>query len=252
VYLNYQALVLIEQFTAQLKYLKGAPCYNYRARLIKHFYTQSSKPTQRCVQWFETIKLRPKTVTTTAVTKTPQQHTDDLLLVANDRDRDAFSRLFDHYMPLLRAFTLSAHPGSAILADEVAQEVMIKVWRKAHTYKPEFASASTWIFTLARNARIDYLRKNSRHQSDIDPEYLWSDIPSEDGDPFQAALQKRSADVVQAGMSQLPDDQRLALKKVYLEGKTHKEVAEELQLPLGTVKSRVRLALKKLAVSIKR
>lgn len=181
-----------------------------------------------------------------------KQQVADMVAVAKTRDRDAFERLFDHYVPLLRAFSLAAHPGAHILADEVAQEVMIKVWNKAHTYNPDVATVSTWVFTLARNARIDYLRKNSRHESDIDPSHLWDDIPDDAVDPFQAAQQKRNEVVIRDSLNSLPEEQKQALAKVYLEGKTHKEVAEDLGLPLGTVKSRVRLALRKLAISITR
>jgi len=181
-----------------------------------------------------------------------QQLLDDLLAVAQRRDRPAFERLFDHFVPLLRSFSLAAQPGASLLADEVAQEVMIKVWQKAHTYNPKMAGVSTWVFTLARNARIDYLRKNSRHESDIDPNNLWGEIVDETADPFQAAQQKRSEETIEKELKTLPDEQHVALRKVYLEGKTHKEVAEELSLPLGTVKSRVRLALRKLAISIQR
>lgn len=180
-----------------------------------------------------------------------QQLVGDLLAVARERDRAAFERLFDHFVPLVRAFSLSAQPGAKLLADEVAQEVMIKIWNKAHTYKPEFASVNTWVFTLARNARIDYFRKNNRHESDVDPENVWATLEDDSADPFQAAQQKRSEELIASELKALPDDQQRALHMVYMEGKTHKEVAEELKLPLGTVKSRVRLALRKLAMSMR-
>ncbi|SBS35940.1 ECF RNA polymerase sigma factor RpoE [Marinomonas spartinae] len=176
----------------------------------------------------------------------------DMLAISQNRDQEALNRLFDHYVPKIRAFCLAAQPGANLMADDIAQEVMIRVWRKAHTYKPETASLNTWIFTLARNARIDYLRKNSRHQSNIDPEYLWRDVIDENADPFKDAQQKRDQERIQIGLAKLPQDQQQVLAKVYLEGKTHKEAAEELSLPLGTIKSRVRLALHKLTIYIKR
>ncbi len=172
--------------------------------------------------------------------------------VAENRDKRAFEKLFNHFVPLLRSFSLAAQPGASLLADEVAQEVMIKVWQKAHTYNSEMANVTTWVFTLARNSRIDYLRKNSRHESDIDTSNIWEDLVDEHTDPFQAAQQKRSEELISKELKELPCDQQNALKKVYIEGKTHKQVAEELRLPLGTVKSRVRLALRKLAISIPR
>ncbi len=185
--------------------------------------------------------------------RTPsQKHCDDLVAVATHRDQEAFARLFDHFAPLLRRFNLAAYPGATLMADELTQEVMLKVWRKAHTYKPDNAAASTWIFTLARNARVDYLRKNSRHQSDIDPELVWNELPDEDADPFMHAQQRRNQEQIQGALKTLPVEQHQVLVKVYMEGKTHSEVAQELKLPLGTVKSRVRLALNKLAVILKR
>lgn len=177
-----------------------------------------------------------------------QHMLEDMLAVARQRDRAAFTRLFDHFVPLLKSFSLSAYPGATLMANEVAQEVMIKVWLKADTYNPDVASVSTWVFTLARNARIDYLRKNSRHVSDIDPEFIYQNMPDEGNDPFSLAQQKCNEELVRTVMAELPVDQRDVLEKVYMEGKTHKAVARELSLPLGTVKSRVRLALKKLAI----
>jgi RNA polymerase sigma-70 factor (ECF subfamily) len=181
-----------------------------------------------------------------------EQRLADMFAIAEHRDQTALVRLFDHYVPKVRAFCLAAQPGANLMADDIAQEVMIRIWNKAHTYKPESASLNTWVFTLARNARIDYLRKNSRHQSDIDPEYLWQNVVDENADPFKDAQQKRDQERIQQGLDKLPADQKQVLAKVYLEGKTHKEAAEELSLPLGTIKSRVRLALHKLTIYVKR
>lgn len=181
-----------------------------------------------------------------------EQRIKDMLAIAEHRDQDALARLFDHYVPKLRAFCLAKQPGANLMADDIAQEVMIRIWNKAQTYKQESASLNTWVFTLARNARIDYLRKNSRHQSDIDPEYLWKNVIDEHTDPFKDAQQHRDQERIKQGLDQLPSEQKQVLAKVYLEGKTHKEAAEELSLPLGTIKSRVRLALHKLTIYIKR
>lgn len=183
---------------------------------------------------------------------TDEQRVTDIFAVAEHRDQAALGRLFDHYVPKVRSFCLAAQPGANLMADDIAQEVMIRIWNKAHTYKPESASLNTWVFTLARNARIDYLRRNSRHQSDIDPEYLWENVIDENADPFKDAQQKRDQERIQQGLDKLPPDQKQVLSKVYLEGKTHKEAAEELSLPLGTIKSRVRLALHKLTIYVKR
>jgi len=181
-----------------------------------------------------------------------QQSKDDMAAVAEHRDKQAFERLFDLYYPKIKAFVLSGQPGAALLAEEVAQEVMIKIWNKAHTYNPNAAAVSTWIFTLARNARIDYLRKNGRHMSGIDPTFFFNDIADENADPFIQAQQQRSEEEIRRCLALLPRDQMQVLTRVYLDGKTHQEVSTVLNLPLGTVKSRIRLALKKLSVSVQR
>ncbi len=175
-----------------------------------------------------------------------------LLRVAEERDKQAFEALFDHFAPMLRSYSLAREPGAALVADELAQEVMIKVWNKAHTYKPEVAAVSTWVFTLARNSRIDYLRRNGRFSTEIDPTELFDNMEDDGPEPFQAAQQQRTEQRIHDGLRQLPVEQSQVLAKVYLEGKSHQETADELDLPLGTVKSRVRLALQKLEVLLKR
>ncbi|REG82394.1 sigma-70 family RNA polymerase sigma factor [Marinomonas pollencensis] len=185
-------------------------------------------------------------------TQAEGQLVQDMQAVAEHRDQAALTRLFDHYVPKIRAFCLAAQPGANLMADDIAQEVMIRIWRKAHCYNPELAALNTWVFTLVRNVRIDYFRKNGRHQTNIDSDYVFQEIVDESADPFQRAQTKRDQEQIKHGMSKLPEDQKQVLHKVYLEGKTHKEAALELSLPLGTIKSRVRLALHKLTIHIKR
>ncbi|CUB06196.1 sigma-70 family RNA polymerase sigma factor [Marinomonas fungiae] len=189
---------------------------------------------------------------TVSETTTDTSLLDAMTKVANARDTRALTHLFDHYAPRIRAFCLAAQPGANLMADDIAQEVMIRIWNKAHLYNPATASLNTWIFTIARNARIDYMRKNGRYQSDIDPEEFWSEMADENADPFREAQQQRDEERIREGLRQLPNEQQQVLSKVYLEGKSHSEASEELGLPLGTVKSRIRLALSKLSVIIKR
>ncbi|WP_417551785.1 sigma-70 family RNA polymerase sigma factor [Marinomonas fungiae] len=189
---------------------------------------------------------------TVSETTTDTSLLDAMTKVADARDTRALTHLFDHYAPRIRAFCLAAQPGANLMADDIAQEVMIRIWNKAHLYNPATASLNTWIFTIARNARIDYMRKNGRYQSDIDPEEFWSEMADENADPFREAQQQRDEERIREGLRQLPNEQQQVLSKVYLEGKSHSEASEELGLPLGTVKSRVRLALSKLSVIIKR
>ena len=172
--------------------------------------------------------------------------------IASDSDKAAFSVLFDHYAPLIRAYSLAREPGANLIADELTQEVMIRVWLKAGSYNAQLSNINTWVFTLARNCRIDYLRRNGRFISDIDPTEIFNNIEDEGPGPFQLAHQNRLEENIKSGLDKLPREQSEILTKVYLEGKSHQQTSTELKLPLGTVKSRVRLALKKLQVLVKR
>lgn len=177
---------------------------------------------------------------------------DCIARVADHRDKAAFSVLFDHYAPLIRAYSLAKEPGSNLVADELAQEVMIRVWLKAGNYNAQLANINTWIYTLARNCRIDYFRRNGRFVSEIDPTEIFNNIEDEGPSPFQLAHQTRLEDNIRAGLGKLPREQSEILSMVYLEGKSHQQTSDELKLPLGTVKSRVRLAIKKLKVLVER
>lgn len=172
--------------------------------------------------------------------------------VASQRDKAAFSDLFDHYVPLLRAYSLARDPGAGLVADDLAQEVMSRIWLKADSYNPRLANLNTWVFTLARNCRIDSRRRNGRFVSDIDPSEIFNDIEDEAPGPLQLVQQQREHLDLGSAIDRLPREQAEILRKVYLEGKSHQQSSEELKLPLGTVKSRVRLALKKLETLVKR
>lgn len=172
--------------------------------------------------------------------------------IAEHRDEQAFARLFDDFAPKVKAFSLAAQPGASMIADELVQEVMLKIWNKAHLYNPAKASVTTWLYTLARNARIDYIRRNGRFSSEISSDDIYNDILDDRLDLFSLTQQKQTEQLIRSSLSELPIDQSQVLAKVYMEGKTHQQTAAELQLPLGTVKSRVRLALNKLEVLLRR
>ena len=190
-----------------------------------------------------------------AVFKSAEKRSDQwsqlLISVGENRDRQAFAQLFRHFGPLLKGFAHASRnegwfPG---LGDDLVQEVMIKVWNKAAGYNAEKASATTWIYTVARNCRIDMLRRKSNTQHlPLENEDFWHE-PDEET-PISLLQQKRSEDKVQSSLAQLPKEQDEILRKVYLEGKSHAEASAELGLPLGTVKSRVRLALQKMQVIV--
>ena len=173
-----------------------------------------------------------------------------LELVARDRDRQAFSELFRHFAPQLKAFAL-ASPGmsSNALAEELVQDVMLKVWNRATTFDPTKAGASTWIYALARNCRIDLLRRKFRVQEEVDVDELW-DLGTDPEEPERDVDRRRFEVEVRESLRALPEEQRQIIAKCYMEGKSHSEVAEELDLPLGTVKSRIRLAMSKLKLML--
>lgn len=172
--------------------------------------------------------------------------------VANDRDREAFARLFRHFAPLIKAFAINGSALAAAHAEELVQEVMIKVWQKADAFNPRKAAASTWIYTIARNCRTDMYRRLQKFDTPISAEDIWPEAEAESEEVFVAIQQRRDAVRIHEMLKELPHEQSQILVKVYMEGKSHSEVAEELDLPLGTVKSRVRLALKKLQLTVER
>jgi RNA polymerase sigma-70 factor (ECF subfamily) len=165
----------------------------------------------------------------------------DLLAAIANQDRAAFAELFRRFAPRINGFLRQSL--SAAKAEEVTQEVMLRVWRKAPSYDPARASAATWIFTIARNARIDSLRRTGRVEPDPeDP--MW--VPSAPPPPDELASRKAEEAKMREALDGLPPGQLEVLERAYLQGQTLTEVAEALGIPLGTVKSRVRLALERL------
>jgi RNA polymerase sigma-70 factor (ECF subfamily) len=190
------------------------------------------------------------TISLDASGKRDDEWSQCLQKVSASQDREAFSQLFEHFAPLIKAFAHGSSHMAASHADELVQEVMIKVWQKAGGFNPHKAAASTWIYTVARNCRTDMFRRLQKFDTPISAEDIWTDEVEEA--PLVAVQQKRDADRVRELMGQLPQEQTQILAKVYMEGKSHSEVAEELDLPLGTVKSRVRLAMQKLQLLVEK
>jgi len=173
-----------------------------------------------------------------------------LVLIARQQDRAAFTRLFRHFAPLMKSFALAGSTLSANHADALVQEIMLKVWQKAAAFDPARAAASTWIYTIARNCRTDLYRRQQKFDTPLSADDILGDLEEEDA--FTVVHQKRNAQRMRQLMAELPNDQVQILAKVYMEGKSHSEVAGELEIPLGTVKSRVRLALQKLQIQFER
>jgi RNA polymerase sigma factor (sigma-70 family) len=181
--------------------------------------------------------------------KHTQQQTEDwneVLRQIATGDQAAFGLFFDHFAPRVKSFSHLKQPGADLQAEELVQEVMIKVWDKAHTFNAQLSSASTWLFTMARNCQIDQFRRARSHLfQSIEADDLWFEQDTEP-DPFQSLQQLRAERSIRESLKTLPQEQLDILTKVYMEGRTQQEIALELNVPLGTVKSRARLALKKL------
>lgn len=167
---------------------------------------------------------------------------DFLQRIAERGDVEAFRELFQSYAPRVKSYMMR-QGADANTAEELAQETMLTVWRKAGLYSIEKGSATTWIFAIARNLRIDRLRK----------EFTWVGLPegreeeaSEDALPDDVVSEQERKARVQDALSALPPDQFEVVSLSYIDGLSHSEIAERLGVPLGTVKSRMRLAYQKI------
>jgi RNA polymerase sigma factor (sigma-70 family) len=168
---------------------------------------------------------------------------DDLLVaIARDRDRAAFGLLFGQIAPRLKAYLVRSGVAAS-QADELVQEVMLMVWRRADSFDPVRSAASTWIFTIARNKRIDAVRRDRRPEFDPDDPALVPDqAPAADRSIEAAQETARLRDAI----LKLPAEQAELLRLVYFEDLPHTMIAQRSGLPLGTVKSRLRLAMARL------
>jgi RNA polymerase sigma-70 factor (ECF subfamily) len=162
--------------------------------------------------------------------------------IAARRDRSAFARLFEHFAPRLKSYLMrvGADPSTA---EEVAQEAMLMVWRKAESFDRRQSSASTWIFTIARNKRIDRLRRERRPELDpFDPAL----VPATPNDGDRTVWSTQVEQRLRGAIESLPAEQSDLVRRAYFDDLSHREIAELTGLPLGTVKSRIRLAINRL------
>ena len=168
---------------------------------------------------------------------------DDLLVaVGTKQDRQSFQILFEHFAPRMKSF-LQSKGTSSELAEEAVQEALLNVWRKAAQFDPQKASASTWIFAIARNTRIDLLRKTNRPALDPNDPALVPDPPKA---AFDTVAIAEETDRIREQVAVLPVEQQEVLRLAFFEELPHVEVARRLDIPLGTVKSRIRLALRRI------
>jgi len=169
-------------------------------------------------------------------------HAAWLLRVARQQDRAAFAALFGHFGPRVKSYLLKLGADAAT-AEDLVQEVMLTVWRRAATYDPAQAGVATWIFTIARNKRIDGLRRGPRADFDPNDPALVPETPASPDDEA-AAVQWESA--IADAVAAMPREQAEILRLAYYEDISHSDIAARIGVPLGTVKSRLRLAMGRL------
>lgn len=173
-------------------------------------------------------------------------HAELMHKIAQKRDVDAFRVLFDHYAPRIKGLMMKSGSDAA-LAEDIVQTVLMTVWNKVHLFSADRGTVSAWVFTIARNARIDRLRRgNSQPYQDVYEMEIAGSEPSQEDQTQQA----EEAVFVSRAIEGLPPEQKLIIKMAFIEDLPQSEIATKLKLPLGTVKSRMRLAYGKLKIKL--
>jgi RNA polymerase sigma-70 factor (ECF subfamily) len=168
-----------------------------------------------------------------------------MLAVRDDRDRNAFADLFDYFAPRLKGFIIKTGVSGA-QAEEIVQDVMLTVWRKSAQFDPHRAQVSAWIYQIARNRQIDLIRKYNRPL----PEEL-IESPGTESDAGQMLAMDQEAQHLKQALSKLNESQRHVIEKAYMGELTHQQISDQTGLPLGTIKSRIRLGLERLRAELK-
>ena len=164
----------------------------------------------------------------------------EMAAVRDRRDEAAFAALFGHFAPRVKAFLVKSGVEPA-LAEDCMQDVMAAVWHKSHLFDPRRASVATWIFTIARNRKIDLIRRSRRPEPEDIP---WG--PEPEPDPDEALTLQQQGERLGSALESLPEKQRVLVEKAFYGDMSHSEIAAATGLPLGTIKSRLRLALERL------
>lgn len=164
--------------------------------------------------------------------------------IGKNKDKEAFLVLFDHFAPRLKSFLMRGK-FSEDVAEEIVQETLLIVWRRAKSYNANKANPSTWIFTIARNKKIDHLRKHNK-PTPIAEDLEFSHLIH----PNEAYIRTERQKLFETMIKSLPEEQAEMLKKSFYEDKSHQEIADETDIPLGTVKSRIRMGLQKLKLEL--
>lgn len=156
------------------------------------------------------------------------------------QDEQAFLLLYDRFAS--RVYTLVLYiVGEAQLAEEITQDIFLKFWNRANSFRPERGAFGSWLLALARNTALDHLRfekRRPRSSDGVDPEELWELLPQEDSKSEEARWR-----TLYFALKSLPEDQRMVIEMAYYQGMSHSEIAVQLGWPIGTVKTRMRLGM---------
>lgn len=194
------------------------------------------------------VPTQKKKQTDTAAMILRKRMGDNLLAIATSRDETAFADFYGYYAGRVKSFLMGKGMSEEI-SEELTQEIMLTVWRRAESYDPKKAAASTWLFTIARNRRIDYLRGNSRIEVELDDELL--DVENTDSDSqVTYVADEQAARQLEKALARLPHEQRQVMHLSYFRGQSHGDIAQWLDIPIGTVKSRIRLAMQSVRESL--
>jgi RNA polymerase sigma-70 factor (ECF subfamily) len=169
-------------------------------------------------------------------------HEDLVRRIADNKDRSAFAELFAHYAPRLKSYLMGLGLNDE-KAEDLAQETMVTLWRKAAQFDPAKARLSTWLFRVARNRFIDHTRKQKYAEVDADDHMSQMVAPEQTDAP---AVQRQYAERVKAALAGLKPAQKQVIELSFYQEMSHSEISAELALPLGTVKSRIRIAFEAL------
>ena len=225
---------------------KFDPIQHFNRKFYMLARPQNVLPTERSVN-FQTAATRLVAVGSERVKNVNKRNLwiSHVHRIRDDADKVAFAELYAHFAPRVKGFLINSGADGSI-AEECAQDVMVTLWRKAHLFDPSRASVATWIFTIARNRKIDILRKQRRPE----PEDLtWG--PEEEPDQTDVLALQQETEILSKALTILPAAQRELIEQAYFGDLSHSEIAKKTGLPLGTIKSRIRLALERLRQTMK-
>lgn len=193
------------------------------------------------------LSYHPQIYSESRVVATPAtDYNEQIKRVAENRDRVAFEKIFSHFAPKIKAI-LMKQGSNPEQAEDLMQETLLTVWNKAEQFAQTRGSLNAWIFTIARNKRIDRFRKQgTNHYVDIHEYEIEDDIP----DIEDQILSSERDQIVAEATNCLPEDQKLIITMSFVQDLTQTQIAEKLGIPLGTVKSRMRLAYQKVKIKL--